>query len=647
MTPRELGSPVQGVVATPLFSGEDGAGRPCLYTVMGQESGTGLFLLQIDPRTGACLQFHAPEGFSGARPSYWSRRWKKVFMAASVPHHARASGHLLAFDPAAGRVDDLGALHPEEPVFPCGLAEAPDGALYLGHYGGCQLVRYRPDAGAFEQLGRMDDTDQYLYPHCGDDGTVACLVKMARPHVVVVDPATGAHRTAGPVADTQSGAGHVNLFKGGDGFLYVDSHEGLLKLAGGTAGPAGGRPPDAPPDCLPDGTSFRWIDDHRHFLNRYRTIEVIPPGGERRVFTLAFKAGGSGIYLVRPGGDGRLYGSSCLPLHFFSADVPDGPLTDHGSNSTASGQTYSMEWLDGKLYSCAYTHGILTVYDPARPYTFGRVEEAPAALEPLPRQRDRVRWLGWPLAMGRPLLSNPCVLGRMDGVAYRPRDMCAGPGGKVWVAAVPDYGMWGGTLSWYDPKADAFGGAHRDLYADCSAYALTYVPETDTLVAGFCIHGGSGTVPKAERAGLVFWDPVRDCEKGRGDLGLPVIGVMDLEYAGQGLAYAIIHVAPESALDARLVLFDPATGRLVKQAALSAAAGWPLEVSFQRDGRYLYGATRASVYRVALGTVDIEVLWRDEKDGPEAGGALLKGVYYFGTGPRLRALAVPWRPNPD
>jgi hypothetical protein len=63
-------------------------------------------------------------------------------------------------------------------------------------------------------------------------------------------------------------------------------------------------------------------------------------------------------------------------------------------------------------------------------------------------------------------------------------------------------------------------------------------------------------------------------------------------------------------------------------------------VTFQRDDRYLYGATRHTVYRVPLGTTDIEVLWRDEHDGPTDGGALQKGIYYFATDHRLRGIPL-------
>ena len=66
------------------------------------------------------------------------------------------------------------------------------------------------------------------------------------------------------------------------------------------------------------------------------------------------------------------------------------------------------------------------MYDPSLPYRFGMAAD-----------------------------SNPRDLGRMDEVSYRPRAMVTGPMGRVWVASVPDYGLWGGPLSWFDPVTEA------------------------------------------------------------------------------------------------------------------------------------------------------------------------------------------------
>ena len=57
---RDLGVPVRSVNWVRLHAGRTSGGDPCIYATMGQQ-GAGLFVLQIDPRTGACRQFTAAE----------------------------------------------------------------------------------------------------------------------------------------------------------------------------------------------------------------------------------------------------------------------------------------------------------------------------------------------------------------------------------------------------------------------------------------------------------------------------------------------------------------------------------------------------------------------------------------------------------
>jgi hypothetical protein len=104
---RDLGIPVRAAVPTGPFPGRDGFGAPCLYVVFGQESGRGLFLLQIDPQTGACRRYDAPDGFTGARSSYWSARWNRVFRAASFSELKTREGGFALRDSEAIPADTL------------------------------------------------------------------------------------------------------------------------------------------------------------------------------------------------------------------------------------------------------------------------------------------------------------------------------------------------------------------------------------------------------------------------------------------------------------------------------------------------------------------------------------------------------------
>jgi len=633
----EIGIPVKTVMSGNLLAGRDEADRECLYGVMAQNSERcGTFLLRIDLETGRARRFDLPAEM-GNGPFLWSARWSRIFFYASQGMHG--IGRLYEFDPRTGQTRALGRAHPELPCLAVSLAEAPDGTLYLGAYGrGCRLTGYRPDTGRFRDFGPADPDEFYYYVKCGADGTVAGLVKMARPHVVALDPDSGALRPVGPVADTQSQTGHVDLVKAADGRLYISSHAGAFRLEGATAIPVPAVPAAPPPPSLADGSTFKFLDGRADnvWLTRYRTVEIKRPDGTRRILELDYEADGTPIYIVRAGTDGKVYGSSILPLHFFSYDPPSGALIHHGACCTPSGEVYSMDCLGDKLYLASYTHAILSEFDLKRPFNWGG---------PIPGKPGEFK-----MGQGDENLAytygpddNPRQLGRLDTISFRPRDMVAGPAGKVWVVSIPDYGMWGGVLSWYDPATGRFGGRHQHILENCSPISITHLAGPDLLAMGFSIYGGSGTIPKAAKAGFALWDPKTDTRVWTGDLGLDVLGVMDIEDAGDGLVYAIVHCLPEEVLVTELMLLDLANEKIVGRYPLSERHGWPLEVSFLRDERYLYGLTRETVYRVPRGTLDVEELWRDPRDGPGpmiGAGALIDGVYYFGSGARFRSIRV-------
>ena len=605
---REIGVPVRCATHVMLFAGSDAEGKSCLYVSMGQV-GAPFFVLAIDPATGACTKHLADvEAADEAVSAFWSERHKLLFAGSCY------AGHLHQFNPQSGRLEDLGVINAGDPAaanFPCHMDEYPDGALYIGSYGKCDLTRYNPETGKFTNFGRMDDVDMYFYPRCGVDGTVAGLVKMTRPHVVAFDPETGEHRSVGPVADVDRQIGSVELIKGNDGLLYIKSHEGKFRISGMELVEVETVPEPMPRAALLDGSTFKFLDAAQF---EHRELEISHPDGSRDVFHLDWQGDGTNLFFCHLGPDAKVYGSSMLPEHLFSCDPKTDECIDHGACSTSGGEAYSMGNLDGKLYIASYPAAKLSVYDPAKPWRFGTDPDA-----------------------------NPRELGRMDEVAYRPRAMVAGPAGKVWVASIPDYGMWGGTLAWYDPKTGEFG-SHRHVVRDCSGYAMTYLPEQDLLFVGFAVEGGTGTQPKAERAALVLWDPNADQEVWQGDLGLNINTVFDLCAAPGGLVYALIL---ENGEDQRptLWLIDPKDRAVVSSCVLTDPphgwAVWGMQSLFIHRG-YVYGPTYLSVFRAPLGTTDVEAYWiTDDKNAARGGGAVVGGQWYFPTKHRLRALCLP------
>lgn len=604
---REICVPVKSATKVMLFAGEDAGGEECLYATMGQV-GAPMFVLQIDIETGQCEKFLADvEAADEAVSAMWSDTYKCLFMGSCY------AGHLHRFDPKVGRIEDLGEINPDDEgaaIFPCQMDEHPDGCIYIGSYGKCDLTKYDPRTGEFTRFGRMDPVDMYLYPWCGTDGTVAGLVKMTKPHVIVLDPATGEHRSVGPVADIDKQTGSVELIKGNDGLLYIASHEGSFRIDGMEVVPVDAVPKAIPKKALADGSTFGFADAAGF---EYRELVIKKPSGEKKTFHIDWEGDGTNIFFCHLGPDEKIYGSSMLPEHLFCYDPATDECIDHGACSTSGGEAYSMGNMDGKIYIASYPAAKLSIYDPSKPYRFGTDADA-----------------------------NPREVGRMDEVAYRPRAMVAGPAGKVWVASVPDYGMWGGTLASYDPETGKFE-SHRHVIEDCSGFSMTYLAEDNLLLVGFAVQGGTGTRARAERAGLVLWDPDEDEEVWQGDFGLNINTVYELLSMGGGLVYAtilengegkrpVLHLLNlrEKSIVSSHVLEDPPHGWTVDG----------VETMFIHGG-YLYGATYFGLYRTKLGTVDVELYWQtDAKNAPRGGGGVVGDIWYFPTKHRLRALKL-------
>jgi len=361
----------------------------------------------------------------------------------------------------------------------------------------------------------------------------------------------------------------------------------------------------------PDGSTFRWLDAHTF---EHRALEIASPDGRKRVLKLDWEGDGTDLFVCHLGPDGKIYGSSMLPEHLFSYDPGSGRLSDHGACSTSGGEGYSMGNLEGKLYIASYPAAKLSVYDPARPYRFGTDADA-----------------------------NPRELGRPDEISYRPRAMVAGPAGKIWIASQPDYGTWGGTLSSYDPGTGTFV-SHRNIIPDCSGESMTWLAQDGLLLVGFAIEGGTGTQPRAQRAGLVLWDPQRDAEVWKGDFGLSINAVEDLCAVGEGRAYALILLNGQDERPGLYLLDLRKRTVLARRVLTDPPHGWTLwgnQCLFVHRG-YVYGATYRGVFRAPVGTVDVEmVLPTPEGEGVSGTGAVVGDTWYFPGGHRLMALDLP------
>jgi len=591
---RDIGIPVRSVNRAFLYAGRNREGAACLYATMSQQA-ENFFVLQIDPETGAFRQFTVQVPESNYTTAALMSRTGRLYIGAAH------SGQLFCFDPEADDLLDLGTIRPKAAIFPCRIDEDADGRLWIGSYGTADLTCYAPSTGVFTRYGRMDEVDMYCHPLVNTDGTVACLITQTQPHVVVLDPRTGEKTVAGPV--TTKGEATLGMHRGRDGRLYIASSAGDFRIDGTQAVPVDETvPPSSEIPTLSDGSTFRFADAAQHV---HRALEVCKPDGTVKTFELDYEASGTDIFCLHAGPDECLYGSSVLPEHLFRYNPKDGELIDLGMCSTATGEAYSMANLDGKMYISSYPGARISVYDPSRGYHFG---EQPG--------------------------DNPCDLGRIDDLSYRPRCTLAGPLGRVWTASIPDYGMWGGPLSWYDPKTGEKKAYYR-IFGDGSCYTLAHLEDEGLIAVGTSVYGGSGTQPKVKQAVLFLWDYHGEKKVWEGTPDRPVTAFNALLTGSDGRIYGTAHggnVRPE------IVVFDPASRAFVGQVQIPNGA--PSELGLQNgpDGK-IYGFTSSCVYRLDPSSLGVEEIVREE-GAFKVAGPIMGNDIYFATGHRLRAARI-------
>jgi hypothetical protein len=641
---QDIGTPIKGVSWTRLHAGETAGGEPSLLITMSQNHG-GLFVLDVDLETGHCQQYPVPR----PKDSTFSTATYRSLLTGILYIGSTWDGQLYRFDPeqperGVEHIADLGV----GVICPTGITEAPNGDIFIGTADEARLHRYRPSTGELRQYGKMHESEEYLYPIAGDDDTLAALVRVVRPHMVVIDPETGEHREIGiDITDNTDESQFIRFFKGVDRRLYVSSHHGDFVLRGLIASPVKHLPEPMPgvhaagehryqaTYTMPGGWQAKLVNDRSGTPRDLLVTNVDPKIPSRRI-TMDWVGGGSNVHVIEEGPDGYLYGSSYLPNHLYRASLDGSVSEDLGQHSVARGQAYSAAVMDGKVYLASYPQARLSVYDPAQRIRYGTEES-----------------------------DNPRDLGRFDKIGYRPNALIATPQGKLWMGSGPDYGLVGGTLAWYDP-ATGESGSHRNIVQDQSPTSLLYLPELEQILVGMSIEVGTGADVVGFNAGFALWDPVADELVWEGDLGIEDIAdATSLAPAGNGLVYALIgrgdHLLTAGApyIKPRLALIDPAKRELISISWLPeefGALSWHGHHSLRvRDDGTVYGATAYAIFRILPGTTDVELVWQRDEPEPRLGvwmtslspnaidivGPIVGDEMFFATGWRMRKITLP------
>jgi outer membrane protein assembly factor BamB len=591
---KDLGVPVTEPVIWGAYAGPGKTGTLDTIYLSFSQYDAPLFLLAVNPDTGQMRQFNGPLSSEMGSWGFTVDHENRIYLGSYY------NAHLLRFDPKAEEWEDLGRPAGGKESFICAVTTAPDGKIWGGTYPSANLFSYDPKTGAIENFDRMDPDQFYCYPTAGEDGLIYCAIQFEKVDIVVFDPEKKT-RTSLILPESRK-PGRVTLVKGKDGRIYSKlstSDRWFLLEEGKRLIEVSSSEVPSIPKTLPDGRVFNFVD------NNLLRIEN-PVTKERKEIPLKYEAAGAYIFVVGTGPDGKIYGSSMLPLRLFVYDPHKQSLANLGKASMATGEVYSTGSLDGKLYLCSYPEARLSVYDPSKPLRFGDGEEA-----------------------------NPRDLGPMGEGLYRPRAMIAGPHGKVFVGGYPDYGLLGGAIGVYDPKTNE-KRAYRHILQNQSIASLAYIEKSDLIAGGGSILGGTGTHAVEKEAKLMLWDPKEE-KKIFEIIPVPEAKtILSLAVTIDGILYGITN-------NERVFVFDPEKKEIRKVFDLGFKE--PREISLRPgpDLR-LYGLAKEAIFFIDPGNDRVSLLTKPAVP-IQSGMAMLGRKIYFGSDANLYEFEIPIEPN--
>lgn len=586
----------------------DGEGRRVilvkLWAGLGPQRTT---YLLVDAETGASRQIDPKLPGSGAF---------SIFLSPDNKLYDAIDDQFIEFDPVTEEVHRVGTIPGRMPM---SFTIDDDGVIYAGMYPNSEIVAFNPQTRELINHGPLAEEDWPQYPSVAvdDSGWVYATIHHQLGNIVGLNPRTGERRLLYP-EERRAYTDRAIAWRGTDGAVYaqVGRQGSCFRLHGGEAeelpdrprvGVAVQRTTVGPHGQWPDGSRFATVD----VPNRRATI-VDAGEEEPREIEFDYASGGVNIYSLIGAPDGRIVGSTGIPLRVFEFDPQSAGMRDWGLG-THGGHVNQWVRQGDLLYGAVYSCGSLIEYDPTQPFDPAPIHQSvnPSRAH---YQADAQNLYGRPHAM----LAHP-------------------DGDHVLIGGNPYRGMVGGGMLIYSTRTGEGEIIGRErLIEDQAVMAMAALPGGD-LVVGTAIHAATGGTTVATEA-LVYrfdWETRSITQR-----WTPVSGttlIRDLLVGPDGLVYGL--ASPN-----HLFVLDPDTGEVLhseevddygsqtgSQAARTLAIG--------PDGAVLV-LYRDAIARIGPGNFKHEELARPGV--PITAGVLIEGGrLYFASGARLWSYELP------
>lgn len=615
--------PVKSVLVTSIWAGPDAQGRSgkSIYLFTPSWLSQQLYCLRVDPDTGMCESFYT--GTPGNRPNAtqststdndgwfygdWNTMRYRFNPKTGALQDLEDMG--LWFNRKTGKVEKK----PEEPIkqdvspssseytLVSGIVTTPDGKQYSQRrkksepQSGMWMSQetepfphfwvYDPKTGEEKDLGVVPERKWWQYPMgptLGPNGKMYFSMAIAEPDIIVYNPKTGKQKSILP-AEYRKYPGWAITGTDSKGNLYYFLYANKLGLEpryafrvedetvvqiplkdwpGGYTEEMPYTSPEPPSCTLADGRKVSLIYHYGSaaiYELEDRALRIQDPKtGKERI--LRYDYVGAPQYLfgkLSKGPDGKIYGAA--DAHLFCYDPKTGKGEEIGNTNLLYNQVYGTLFHRGKFYTMTYGNAVLGVYNPTKPWRYGKDKEA-----------------------------NPRDLGFQGGPGgLRPFDMILGPDRMIYTVSCPINGFLGGSLMMFDPKtsgSDNFKSKYwwNEVIKNHALMCLTLDPDGKGFWVGsapLAVSAGDETRSELE-AKIALWDI--KTEKTAFEC-VPIPGMLvirTLLTAPNGLIYGIGALgdprdpSPDCTYgkEGIMFVFDPKTRKVVHQIKMTARPG--------------------------------------------------------------------------
>lgn len=585
---QDLGAPIsygmiydnfrQNPIAAP---GQDGRNK--LYFAL--KTDTKILLLQVDPETNLQKQFNSTKGVGA-----WALTIgpdKKIYLGTFY------DGYILSFDP---QHEEKGLSVVGRPVssetYIWQLIVGKDGRLYGGTYPHAKLISYDPVTEQMQDLGSMDEDQQYCrYLVTGDDDWIYLGIGTENATIKAYNTHTHELQRSIPERDTQPGFAYV--WEGTDGSFYGRlGKERYYRLEDGKG-------TEIDPSVVPGAKRVMYNETfvvHNSSYRGYYALRNILTN-EILIKNFTYIADEKVIDQIYEGPHGNIYGNTASPLELFSYNSSNNQYTLWGNPTNVTGTIYSGVQLNSILYVCAYPEGYLSLFNPDEPWHFGEEPD-----------------------------KNPYGYGPVGPGHYRPTAMIAGLDQRIYIGSVPDYGELGGSLGVFDPVNKEIVENYRNIVPSHSIFTLASDKESGLVFGGSSTRPGSGADAVTTDAHIFAYDPKTK------QIVIDFIPVHGMKSIIALICYKNKVYALAGGTDERyFIVFDIKQQKIIHTMKIDQSYGSLIHKAWGvwKDG-IIYGASENSIYSIDPTTYEM----KKAAEAPvkiTAGWAMTDSGIYFGS----------------